>query len=367
MNSSKTILTLDAGGTNFVFSAIKNEKEIIEPITLSAQSHDLELCLENLVKGFRLVIEKIKEKPDAISFAFPGPADYPNGIIGDLPNFEAFNGGVAMGPMLEAEFGMPVFINNDGDLFAYGEALSGMLPEVNGKLEAGGSPKKFKNLLGVTLGTGFGAGIVINRTLMSGDNSCGAGIHATLNPLNREWNAEESVSTRAIQREYASDAGIEIDSKLMPSDVYSIAKNEKEGNQQAARNSFQRFGTALGLSLANAITLIDGLVVIGGGLSEGWDLFAPSMFKALNKTFKHPSGSESARLSCKVFNLDDEDESTSFIRGNTKSTTIPGTDKVIVYDDSQRIGIAKSKLGASKAIGLGAYAFAIRSLSEIEN
>ncbi len=36
---------------------------------------------------------------------------------------------MALGPFLEYKFGIPVFINNDGDLFAYGEALGGALPE----------------------------------------------------------------------------------------------------------------------------------------------------------------------------------------------------------------------------------------------
>lgn len=363
MSSDKTILTLDAGGTNFVFSAIENEKEIVDPITLPAHSHDLDLCLGNLVKGFKDVIGRLAKKPDAISFAFPGPADYPNGIIGDLPNFKAFNGGVAMGPMLEAEFGIPVFINNDGDLFAYGEALAGVLPEINKKLEAAASTKRFKNLLGVTIGTGFGGGIVLDKVLLTGDNSCGAGIHATLNPFNHDWNAEESVSTRAIQREYAEKAGLDFDASLMPGDIYKIAKGEKEGDKKAALHSFGKFGEALGISIANAATLIDGIVVIGGGLAGGWDLFAPALFESVNKKFVNFRGEESPRLSCKVFNLEDENQAVRFIEGNPRETIIPGTDKTISYDDSPRIGIARSRLGASMAISLGAYAFAINKLS----
>jgi glucokinase len=49
------------------------------------------------------------------------------GIIGDLENLPTFKGGVALGPMLEEIFNIPVFINNDGDLFAYGEAIAGLL------------------------------------------------------------------------------------------------------------------------------------------------------------------------------------------------------------------------------------------------
>jgi hypothetical protein len=48
--------------------------------------------------------------------------------------------------MLEEKFGIPVFINNDGDLFVYGEAIGGLLPHVNGLLEKAGSPKRYQLL-----------------------------------------------------------------------------------------------------------------------------------------------------------------------------------------------------------------------------
>lgn len=118
----------------------------------------------------------IGNEPVAISFAFPGPADYKNGVIGDLPNFPVFRGGVALGAFLEEEFGIPVYINNDGNLFAYGEALAGILPSINEELKAAGNPKRYKNLLGITLGTGFGAGVVIDNCLLTGDNGCGGDV-----------------------------------------------------------------------------------------------------------------------------------------------------------------------------------------------
>lgn len=93
-----------------------------------------------------------------------------------MPNFPAFRGGIALGPYLEEKFKIPVFINNDGNLFAYGEALAGALPAINEKLAAAGSPKRYKNLLGITLGTGFGAGVVIDNRLLTGDNGCGGDV-----------------------------------------------------------------------------------------------------------------------------------------------------------------------------------------------
>ena len=162
-------MTLDAGGTNFVFGAIRGCEEVVEPIHLPSAANNLELSLANLINGFHAVRSRLKEPPVAISFAFPGPADYPNGIIWNIGNLPAYKGGVAVGPMLAAEFGIPVFINNDGDLYAYGEAISGYLPWVNAQLEKAGSPKRYHNLVGLTLGTGFGGGIVRNGNLFLGE------------------------------------------------------------------------------------------------------------------------------------------------------------------------------------------------------
>lgn len=126
----RIVMTLDAGGTNFVFSALQNGLEIINPIVLAANSADLDKCLKTIIAGFEQVKDALLPKvPVAISFAFPGPADYKNGIISDLPNFPSFRGGIALGPMLEELFNIPTLINNDGDLFAYGEAVAGFCPK----------------------------------------------------------------------------------------------------------------------------------------------------------------------------------------------------------------------------------------------
>lgn len=60
------------GGTNFVFGAIRGNQDVIKPISLPSNSHDLGQCLETLERGFREVINALDEKPVAISFAFPG-------------------------------------------------------------------------------------------------------------------------------------------------------------------------------------------------------------------------------------------------------------------------------------------------------
>jgi len=80
-SDNRIVLTLDAGGTNFVFSAIQANREIVQPVTLPSEAHDLDRSLKNIIQGFTSVKQLLDEDPVAISFAFPGPSDYPRGIM----------------------------------------------------------------------------------------------------------------------------------------------------------------------------------------------------------------------------------------------------------------------------------------------
>ena len=357
-------MTLDAGGTNFVFSAVQAEKEILEPVTLSAKGSDLEAILKNIIDGFRQVESKIKEKPVAISFSFPGPADYENGIIGDLQNLPSFRGGIALGPMLQEIFGIPVFINNDGDLFAFGEAISGLLPEINLKLEKCGNPRRYRNLLGVTFGTGFGGGIVTRGELFLGDNSAQGEINRIRNRFYKNFDAEESLSIRGIKMEYANLTGTNIADSPGPKEIAEIAENRAPGNQEAAIKAYNAFGRAAGDALANAITLVDGLIVIGGGLSNSHSLFMPGLIKEMNGTFDTLNGYTLPRLEITAYNLEDHIHSMEFYTSSTIEIKIPFSDRKVIYDPSKKIGIGISRLGTSNAVSIGAYAFALSKLEK---
>ncbi len=359
-NDRRIVMTLDAGGTNFVFSAIQANQEIIEPVRLPSNGDNLPKCLENIVEGFKLIASQLRQKPVAISFAFPGPADYAHGIIGDLGNLPAFRGGVALGPMLQEIFNIPVFVNNDGDLFAYGEAIAGFLPEINQRLSDAGSSKQYTNLLGITLGTGFGAGIVSNGRLFLGDNGAAAEIWLVRNKRHPHSFAEEGASIRAIKRVYLEHCQCSTSTDLTPKDIYDIARGNKDGDQNAAISAFTEMGEIVGDALANAITLIDGLIVIGGGLAGAADLFLPTIVNELNSSLNTVDGNHIVdRLEMKAFNLEDEKEFQLFARGKESLIDIPFTQKKILYDPMKRIGVGLSRLGTSRAIAIGAYTFAL--------
>lgn len=361
----RIVITLDAGGTNFVFGAMQSNEYIVEPITMPSNAHDLDLCLATMVKGFEQVIARLDEKPVAISFAFPGPADYPHGIIGGyLPNFPSFRNGVALGPFLEEKFGIPVYINNDGDLFAYGEAIGGMLPEVNAKLAELGSTKVYSNLLGFTFGTGFGMGMVIENHLNRGNNSC-AEIFCLRHKKHPEVFVEEGVAIRAIKRVYGELSG-EIDHTLEPKDIFDIAEGKREGNREAAIAAFEEFGEVAGDAIATAVTMTDSLVVIGGGVAAASKYFMPALLKEMRGVLHSIKGEEIPRMPSKAFNLDDEEEFVQFANGAARPIKVYGTDRTVIYDPLKATGVAISKLGASRAISIGAYSFALAMLDEQE-
>ncbi len=357
---ARTVLTLDAGGTTFTFSALRGGVEVITPFTLAAHGDDLERCLGQITQGFERARAEARDCA-AISFAFPGPADYARGIIGDLGNLPGFRGGVPLGPLLESHFGCPVFLNNDGDLFAYGEALGGFLPEVNAALEAAGSPRRHRNLIGLTVGTGFGGGLVRDGQLVVGDNGAAGEVWLLRHRDERDWFAEEGVSIRAVRRVYAEAAGVALEDVPEPKELADIARGHAPGHREAALAAYACLGRVAGDALANALTLFDGLAVIGGGLSGAADLFMPALLGELNGQLLGQGGPV-ARLELRAHTWEDAADRAAFLDSKVVQLSVPGTDRRVAYDPVKRTAVGISRLGTSRAVGLGAWAFALHEL-----
>lgn len=357
---SRVVLTLDAGGTKFAFSAIRGGEEVVPQRVQPAHAEDLGRCLEGLVAGFEAVRSAAPSSPAAISFAFPGPADFPRGVIGDLWNLPAFRGGVALGPLLEDRFGVPVYIGNDGDLFAYGEAIGGFLPEINAELDRAGSGRRYRNLLGVTLGTGFGAGIVADGHLLIGDNSCGSEIWLVRDPGGMP--CEEEVSLRGLRAGYARHAGLALEETPETQVIAAIADGREAGDTAAALAAFADFGAHLAEAVANAVTLVDGVVVIGGGLSGAAALFRAALFTGLNGRLALRDGRTVPRLSYRVHDWDDAADRAALLASSRVEVAVPGGGRRVPYEPVKRIPLGVSRLGTSRAVALGAYALALARL-----
>jgi len=147
-----------------------------------------------------------------------------------------------------------------------------------------------------------------------------------------------------------------------PKDILEIGIGKMEGNKEAAIKAYKSMATVLGDALGNVLTLIDGLAVIGGGVSGAKNLFLQHTIDEINSNYTATDGTTLRRLSPQAFNLEDPEQLQKFLKGDSKKISIPGTDKNINYDPLPRVGVGISKLGTSNAVALGAYAFALNTI-----
>jgi len=178
----------------------------------------------------------------------------------------------------------------------------------------------------------------------------------------RDAFAEEGASIRAVRREYAQRSGIALDAAPQPREIAAIARGESPGDTRAAREAFRRLGEVLGDAIAQALAIIDGLVVIGGGMSEATLLFMPALIAELNGPLRTVDGKTVARLELTAFDLEDPRGREEFLRQGGREVAVPGSTRKALYQPDKRTGVGCSRLGTSAAISLGAYAFALSRL-----
>ena len=216
--------------------------------------------------------------------------------------------------------------------------------------------------MGYTFGTGFGFGFVSDGELHVGDNSC-VETFCLKHKHMPDVMVEEGVAVRAVKRVYAQLSGI-TDPTLEPKDIFDIAEGKRPGDSDAARRSFAMMGEVAGDAMATAVTLIDGLIVIGGGITAAAKYIMPSLLEQLRGRLFSLDGGILDRVQMKVYDLDDEEQFARFARGESRSLKVYGSDREVVYDPQKRIGVMVSKIGASTAISLGAYAFALNEIDK---
>ena len=214
--------------------------------------------------------------------------------------------------------------------------------------------------MGYTFGTGFGIGVVVNNQLNRGDNSC-VETFCLKHKKMPDIIVEDGVAVRAIKRVYGEVSG-DVKHAFEPKDICEIADGKRPGDVEAAKQAFAELGEIAGDAMAPAVTLVDGLIVIGGGITAARKYIMPSLLKELRGKMHTITGEELNRVQMKVYDLDNEEEFKEFAKGDQRALKVYGTDRYVAYDPQKRIGVMISKLGASNAISVGAYAFALSQL-----
>ena len=208
--------------------------------------------------------------------------------------------------------------------------------------------------------------MVIGGQLLIGDNSVGGEAHLLRNKLDPTLFAEEGACIRAVRRVYAEQAEVASDEIPEPREIAEIAHGWAAGNPAAAREAFRRLGDVAGDALAQALAMIDGLAVIGGGIAGAHALFMPALVEAMNTPYRRPGGGRQNRLIARAFNLEDDVQREEFTRRRTREIEVPGGGGARVeYDPLPRTAVGVSRLGTSEAVAIGAYAFALQKLDGV--
>lgn len=244
---------IDIGGSKIRMGVVDGGQiyKKIEAPTNATESEDA--ILSNLCDMIRKIMNS---NIRGIGIGVPSVVDAEQGIVYNAVNIPSWKK-VYLKDILEKEFRIPVFVNNESNCFAFGERYYG-------------EGTAYRNIVCVTLGTGVGAGIIINDVLYNGNNT-GAGEIGSLPYLDADY--EYYCSRKFFDRNNIS--GRDALNMALVGDTKMILL-------------WEEFGKHIG-KLINAIlfTYDPQAIILGGGLSAGYQLFSEKMFDVIT-TFPYP-------------------------------------------------------------------------------
>ncbi len=242
------IIGVDLGGTKITSALIENE-QIVRQFTCPTPFDQAKMVV---VDAISLAINQIIDpEVQGIGIGVPGLVDHENDQVLDVTNIPSWDE-VPLKQLLETRFQKPVFVNNDANCFALGEKYFG-------------KGKPYRNFVGVTIGTGLGAGIVINNHLYSGRYS-GAGEFGNMYYL--DSNIENYCSGMFFKN-------LNLSGKEQ-------AEKARDGDLQAQKR-FDELGFHLAHGLGNILfALAPEAIILGGSVSQSFPLFEKSMRQAFN-------------------------------------------------------------------------------------
>jgi glucokinase len=211
----------------------------------------------------------------------PATINSSKGVIYHAPNLP-FLDGVSLPAEVSGDLGIEVVADNDATLAALGESWLG-------------ATAGFANSVCVTLGTGVGGGLLINGEVFRGpDGTAGEIGHICVEPDGLDCGCgsngclEQYASATALVR-IASELGRESE-KGQRRSAAELFKAGMEGDV-TARAAFERCGSYLGIALAGLVNVLNTeAVVIGGGMSAGWELFIGALRSEIDKrAFREPA------------------------------------------------------------------------------
>ena len=257
------IIGIDLGGTKVKIGVVDKEK-LLEVIYQEIDNTDSML---GVIKQITNELDKVFDKTvSAIGIGVPSIVDPEKGIVFEVTNIPSWKK-VPLKKILERKYHVPVLVNNDAKCFVLGEKYFGF-----GKI--------YKDIAGITLGTGVGGGIIVDGKLYAGQN-CGAGDFCNI--LYKESNLEH-YSSGMFYKQFGME-GKDISRKARAGDGKCLKILEEQGHH---------IGNLLG-AVVNSVD--PEIIILYGSTTKDYDLWKKSMTESLKENIYKRSF---ARLKIKV-------------------------------------------------------------------
>ena len=247
--SEGKVIGLDLGATNIRGGLVfENRLSQIQSKRIRSAG-----TVEEVLEDIYSVIDLLKEPElTAIGIGVPSVVDVELGIVYDVQYIPSWKE-VFLKKILEERYQVPVLVNNDANCFVLGELYFG-------------KGIGMKNLIGLAIGTGLGAGIIINHHLFAGPN-CGAGEFGMVDYLDHCF--EYYCSGQYFQNVYHIDG-------------QEVFEKAKAGDPQS-RLYYAEMGTHLGNAIKMILYTYDpSLIIFGGSVRHAYPYFSETMWERIN-------------------------------------------------------------------------------------
>lgn len=283
---------IDLGGTNIKAGVVTDKGKLLNKVTCKTNAdrpmediiHDMGRLAADAIKDAGLEVSDI----EAIGIGSPGTPDNDEGLLvysNNLPFVMA-----PMRKLIREVIDLPVYIDNDANCAAMAEAVAG-------------AAKGAKDSVTITLGTGVGAGVIVDGKIYSGFNQAGSEFGHTVLvsggiecPCGRKGCFEQYASASALARMTREAAEKNPDSLL--NKVYEqqgewnaqIAFIAMRDGDETAKEVVDTYTSYLADGLANAINaFMPEVLVVGGGVcNEGDPLLIPMREKTMSRPYFGP-------------------------------------------------------------------------------
>ncbi len=268
VKAEKVTLGIDLGGTNIKAGLVSSDAKIIQKVSVESKAAE---GPDAVIKQIGKAIKKLSKdgiKISGIGIGAPGVVSVKKGTVENPPNLPGW-GKVHLGKILEREFDMPVFVENDANAAAIGEMIYG-------------AGKNFNSFVMITLGTGVGGGIIMKRKIYRGDHGAAGEIgHITIDFNGPRCNCgsygciEAYAGNHYLIERVSAELGKHSSSKIFALTDYDLSRltpkvicDAAELEDEYARSIIIDLGQKVGFALASVCNLLDiGIIIIGGGVA----------------------------------------------------------------------------------------------------